>query len=146
MTTSRLQIALFVSIALVIGILIGHYINLPFALIQQHKTLRQAEKQVADNPSDPNNWLVLGTARFNLNDLDSARAAYTKALELDSNSLAACQSIGMIYLFKSDYPHAREWFTRSRSLAPAYGDAAVRQTEEFLQQSINGCQNEGKTN
>lgn len=129
---NQLGLALLLGVTLVVGVLLGFYGPVVVAHVQQRRTLHSVERQVEENPRDANSWLVLGTARFNLQQFDPARTAYGKALDLNSNSLGACQGIAMTYYLQEDYRNARVWFARSLTIAPVYGDAVVEQVRELL--------------
>jgi tetratricopeptide (TPR) repeat protein len=65
----------------------------------------------------------MGVIYYNLNQIDSAKAVYTKALQLKPDYPEALNNLGVIYFNAKDYPEALKYFTKSTESNPNYADA-----------------------
>ena len=78
--------------------------------------LESAESHVTANPSDPAGYYTLGTLQLISGELDAARTALLKCLELDAGHGAALNNLGLVELKAHSYADAADAFRRAGKL------------------------------
>ncbi|TFW10292.1 tetratricopeptide repeat protein [Oxalobacteraceae bacterium OM1] len=71
-----------------------------------------------DVPDNPRLWCALGAAHRHLADMEEARGAYKKALDLDGDYAAAWNNLGEWWLVKGAFSEALDKFERALKIEP----------------------------
>ncbi len=79
----------------------------------------------AQDKTNTDYWLNLGTVRLQRNKLSSALVAYEKALDLDPNRGLTHYNIGVVHDYMRNYDEAVDSFARALALDPSLGDPKV---------------------
>src|SRR5260370_15442840 len=130
-------VAASVSVALVLS-----YFSIRNALAAHYADLQTAqgyERAVHLEPTDPQNWYLLGRYwQYNLEDPDAARAihSYLTALSLNPASWEILLDLATVYETEDNPPAARDAFLRAKKIYPLsaelsrrYGNFLLRQGE-----------------
>lgn len=93
--------------------------------------VREYKKALWFNPNMSGVWNWLGYAYRNAGDRESAIKTYEKAIEINSDNIAAYYDLGMIYALEKDYKHAKEYFLKASSIFPEH------KKEDIIQSGID---------
>ncbi|HVE72166.1 MAG TPA: tetratricopeptide repeat protein [Thermoanaerobaculia bacterium] len=108
------------------------------------------EEATRANPNDAAAWAALGLVHFNLGAIDSASAAYEKAIALDATSARAIVGVARVAIARADTKTAIAGLTRARDagipvlqfVRTSTGfDALVKKDAEFARftESLRPC-------
>jgi predicted Zn-dependent protease with MMP-like domain len=106
------------------------------ALHDPRGALDAAERAVALDETYPGTQVALASARFDLCDLDGARAAARHALELDPDSAEAHWALGRLESARGDVAAADKEFAAATKLDPEHFTPPTRVTEGELSRLV----------
>lgn len=118
--------------AAVLGLILGYQIPGVIATYRLSENIKQIERQIEQDPSDPNNWFSLGSFKQRAGDDGGALAAYEKSLKLDPLYLQTYWALADYYLQRGDQVKAEKWSMDALELAKKHYPAEVRESELFL--------------
>lgn len=91
-------------------------------LAAAEKETAKADRLISEaleaSPADSNIWLFQAELQRAKGEIDQAAASYTKAIELDSNSLAARHQRALIYIAQKNFESAQQDVNALKQLAP----------------------------
>lgn len=95
------------------GIIIGSQIPSFKTYLKNRKLDEQAQKQLARNPEDPNNWVLIGMSKWRKGDKEGSLSAIQKALDLDPNYVYAMEIMAFNFMDVGNYEDAEKWLIRA---------------------------------
>lgn len=92
---------------------------------QYGRALSEIKRAVAQNPSEPLGYLLLGVAQYWNGLVDDSIASYKTGLALDPDNAEGHLLLGISYAWKEDSDSAEAEFRRAAELDPARADARM---------------------
>src|SRR6266851_5503475 len=137
--SSNAQRAVLVAASLAMALILS-YFSIRNALAVHYADLQTAEgyeRAVRLEPTDPQNWYLLGRYwQYNLEDPDAARAihCYLVALSLNPASSETWLDLATVYELEGNLAAARDAFIRSKKVYPLSAEVSWRYGNFLLRQ------------